>query len=119
MISMLQQFYMVPCFRYNLLCIDDGKEPEYKEYHGDQIDDNMLHQLQKLIAHLELSERRDYNPKEWCFAFKDLDGSPTPVMEQKDASEFLNILFGRLETALKDTPKKYLLQSIFGGKHVS
>ena len=24
--SMLQQFFMVPCFRYNMLCADDGKE---------------------------------------------------------------------------------------------
>ena len=82
---------------------------------GDLVDDNMLHQLQKLIAHLELSERLDYNPSEWCFAFKDFDGGPTPIMEQRDAQEFLNIVFDRIETSLKDTPKKYLLQSIFGG----
>jgi ubiquitin C-terminal hydrolase len=24
--SMMQQFFMTPAFRYNLLCVDDGKE---------------------------------------------------------------------------------------------
>lgn len=28
MISMLQQFFMVPAFRYNLLCVEDGKEED-------------------------------------------------------------------------------------------
>jgi hypothetical protein len=33
------------------------------------------------MAHLELSERNDYNPCEFCFAFKDLDGNPTNTGE--------------------------------------
>ena len=83
--SMLQQFYMIPCFRYNLLCVDDGEKAELVEYKDRTYDDNMLHQLQKLLANLELSERPAYNPASWCFAFKDFDGQPTPIMEQKDA----------------------------------
>jgi len=75
--------------------------------------------MQKLIAHLELSERTEYNPFEFCFSFKEFDGNPTNVGEQKDAQEFLNIIFDRVENALKPTPKKYLLQSIFGGKTCS
>ena len=72
--SMLQQFFMVPCFRYNMLCVDDGVAPNIVTYKEKRIDDNMLHQLQKLLAHLELSERPDYNPFGWCFSFKDFDG---------------------------------------------
>lgn len=79
----------------------------------------MLHQMQKLIAHLELSQRMDYNPMEFCFAFKEFDGSPTITSEQKDAQEFLNVLFDRLENQLKPTPCKYLLQSIFKGQTCS
>jgi hypothetical protein len=45
----------------------------------------MLHQLQKLFAHLEVSERMDYNPFEFCYTFKDFDGQPTNTAEQKDA----------------------------------
>mmetsp|Transcript_44261 Transcript_44261/g.32249 ORF Transcript_44261/g.32249 Transcript_44261/m.32249 type:complete len:95 (-) Transcript_44261:2000-2284(-) len=41
--SMLQQFFMIPAFRYNLLCVDDQKSEELKEYRGSMIDDNMLH----------------------------------------------------------------------------
>lgn len=83
--SMLQQFFMIPAFRYNLLCVDDHLPDDLQEYKGYKIDDNVLHQFQKLIAHLELSERSDYNPFEFCFAFKDLDGNPTNTGEQKDA----------------------------------
>jgi len=83
--AMMQQFFMIPSFRYNLLCVDDKKEEDMKEYKGNKVDDNVLHQLQKLMAHLELSERYDYNPFEFCFAFKDLDGNPTNTGEQKDA----------------------------------
>jgi len=75
--------------------------------------------MQKLLAHLELSQRMDYNPVGFCFAFKEFDGTPTNTSEQKDAQEFLNVLFDRVENVLKPTPRKYLLQSIFGGKTCS
>ena len=117
--SMMQQFFMIPVLRYNLLCIDDGKAEELVEYKNKMVDDNMFHQMQKLFAHLELSERMDYNPFGFCFAFKEFDGNPTIISEQKDAQEFLNLLFDRLETALKPTNRKYLLQGIFGGKQCS
>ena len=76
-------------------------------------------ELQKLMAHLELSERMDYNPFEFCFAFKDFDGNPTNTSEQKDAQEFLNMTFDRIENMLRGTSRKYLLQSVFGGKTCS
>ena len=55
--SMLQQFFMVPSFRYNLLSVDDNTPEDFQDYKGHKIDDNVLHQLQRLMAHLELSER--------------------------------------------------------------
>jgi ubiquitin carboxyl-terminal hydrolase 34 len=117
--SMLQQFFMIPAFRYNLLCVDDKVPLDLQEYKGLKIDDNVLHQLQKLMAHLELSERTEYNPLEFCFAFKDLDGNPTNTGEQKDAQEFLNLSFDRIENLLRGTTRKYLLQSVFGGQTCS
>jgi ubiquitin carboxyl-terminal hydrolase 34 len=68
---------------------------------------------------LELSQRKEYNPVSFCFAFKEFDGNPTNIAEQKDAQEFLNLFFDRLENALKPTPRKHLLQGIFGGKTIS
>ena len=114
--SMMQQFFMITAFRYNLLCVDDGVKEDPKEYRNEVIDYNMLHQMQKLFAHLELSERSEYNPLGFTFAFKEFDGNPTNISEQKDAQEFLNVLFDRLENALKPTPRKYLLESVFQGK---
>lgn len=43
--SMLQQFFMIPAFRYNLLCVDDKVAEDIQEYKGMRIDDNVLHQL--------------------------------------------------------------------------
>jgi ubiquitin carboxyl-terminal hydrolase 9/24 len=79
--SMMQQFFMVPPFRYNLMCVDDEIEPNLQAYKNEQVDDNMLHQLQKLVAHLELSQRTEYNPTEFCFSFKEFDGTPCNTSE--------------------------------------
>lgn len=111
--SMNQQFFMVPPLRYNILAVDDGKAEDYKTYKGDSIDDNMLHQFQTVMANLELGQTSDYLPKGYCFAFKD-DGQPTNTAEQKDAQEYLTSVFDRLEFGLKNTSRKYLVQSIFG-----
>ena len=115
--SMIQQFYMVPAFRYELVSADDKRPPKC-EKPGD-VDDNVLHQLQRIFANLELSERQDYNPKSFCFSFKGQDGKPTNTSIQQDAQEFLNVVFDRIEYMLKPTPQKYLLQSVFGGKTCS
>lgn len=67
------------------------------EWREEMIDDNMLKQLRRLFGYLELSARHAYNPKPFCFAFKEFDGTPTKISEQKDSQEFLNIFFDRLE----------------------
>lgn len=73
------------------------------------MDDNLLHQIQKMYGFLELSERTDYNPLEFTYAFKDYDGNPTNTSIQADAHEFTNMLFDRLEQQLKGTRMKYLI----------
>ena len=117
MLSMIQQFYLIPTFRYGILAADDRRPIADKNPEG--IDDNVLHQFQRIFAYLELTERQDYNIRQFCFAFKDLDGKPTNVTHQQDAQEFLNLIFDRLENLLRATPEKYLLQGIFGGKTCS
>ena len=115
--AMIQQFYMIPTLRYGLLGADDKRPPCIKK--PNEIDDNVLHQMQKIFAFLELTERQDYNPSKFCYSFKDMDGKPTNTSVQQDAQEFLNLAFDRLENLLKVTPEKYLLQSVFGGKTCS
>jgi hypothetical protein len=42
MISMLQQFFMVPQFRYQLLRAVDNSPEDIKEWRDQKIDDNLL-----------------------------------------------------------------------------
>ena len=67
-----------------MLCADDGKDENLVEYKGGKtVDDNMLHQLQRLIAHLELSDRPDYNPSGWCFLSKSMMELPLKRWSRK------------------------------------
>lgn len=43
--SMLQQFFMIPAFRYNLLAVEDNSPEDIQEYKGQKVDDNVLRQL--------------------------------------------------------------------------
>ena len=128
--AMLQQFYMIPEFRTGIMAVDDGKPPTNLAYlQGDpsvdptetgvDVDDNVLHQLQRLFGFLELSDRQAYNPAPFCFAFKDAAGRPVNVSVQEDSQEFLNKMFDKLEQALKETPYKDLTQAVFGGQSCS
>jgi len=115
--AMLQQFFMTPAFRYAILAADDKKEPNLVNKDNKfMIDDNVLHQLQQMFGFLELTDRRDYNPHEFCFAFKDFTGAPVNVSEQQDTQEFLNTIFDRLENGLKQTPFRHILEGVYGGK---
>lgn len=119
MISMLQQLFMVPEFRYQLLKAVDAAPVNIQEHKGDKIDDRLLSQLQKLFGFLELSDRHAYNPKELCYSIKDYDGTPIRIGEQKDSQEFVGVFFERLETLLKPTTQRYLLQDTFQGNMCS
>jgi ubiquitin carboxyl-terminal hydrolase 34 len=114
--SMLQQFFNVPTFRYSLLAANDGEGPSPVEFEGRKIDDNWLHQWQRLFASLQLTDRQDYNTRDFCHAYKD-GGQPVNVRVQQDASEFLNVAFDRLENMLKKSQgEKYLCQNVFQGE---
>lgn len=115
MISMLQQFYLVPQFRYQLLKAEDNRPEKVEEWRGEMIDDNLLKQLRRLFGYLELSARHAFDPKPFCFAFKEFDGTPTKIGEQKDSQEFLNIFFDRLENEMKPTSQRHLLKDVFAG----
>jgi len=85
MISMLQQLFMTQSFRSLILMADDGQPECLAKKGAKEVDDNIFHQLQNMFANLELTERQDYNPDEFCFAWKDLDGMPVNVSVQQDA----------------------------------
>ncbi|CAD8206139.1 unnamed protein product [Paramecium octaurelia] len=115
--AMLQQFYMIKPFRYGILQANDHKDVDLQlSKTGFTYDDNVLHQLQQMFSYLELSDRIDYNPQEFCAAFKDYAGEPVNIFIQQDAQEFLNMIFDKLENLLKETVYKNIMDGVFGGK---
>ena len=66
-----------------------------------------------MFGFLELSERSNYDPTAFVYAFKDIFGEPTNPGLQRDAQEFLNEFFDKLEEKLKNSNQKYLLSDIF------
>jgi hypothetical protein len=64
-----------------------------------------------LFATLELTDRQDYNTKDFMYSYKDQEQGmqPVNVRTQKDAREYVETVFDRLETGLKDSQgEKYL-----------
>ena len=66
--AMMQQFFMVPTLRYSILQAIDNKAIQTNN--SLNIDDNILHQVQRLFSFLDYSCRQDYNPQGFCYAFK-------------------------------------------------
>ena len=62
---------------------------------------------------LELSDRGYADPFELCFSYKDWEGQPTNVGEQKDSQEFILFFADKMEELLKHTSQKYLFQDVF------
>jgi hypothetical protein len=102
----------------------------------EQRKEHTMYQLQRLFGHLELSERRHYDPTPWCYAYKDFDGKPTNTLIQQDAQvinvccslfsflynsifdlcaylkEYITTLLDRVEFGLKGTPRAKLVDQV-------
>ena len=118
--SIMQQIYMVPTFRYAIMHADDGESPNpSSNYRHSVDDDNLLHQLQIMYTYLTFSERMDYNPRDFCYSFKDFDGSPINVGAQQDSQEFYNNFCDKIENNLKKTHFKYIVNDVFTGRTCS
>ncbi|KAF9957098.1 hypothetical protein BGZ72_002145 [Mortierella alpina] len=109
--SIIQQFFMNESFRHGILDAPSGDEDAAKQ-------DTLLYQLQVLFGNLQESQKRSYNARGFCFAYKDWDGNPMNVAVQMDVDEFFNILFDRLESSVKGTPQEELFRQQYGGKLV-
>lgn len=96
--SLMQQFFMIPQFRYGILSVPD-RSPDKNE--------SLLYQLQAIFVNLQESEKKFYDPKSFCRAYKP-DGQPVNPSIQMDVDEFFNMLFDKLETLLKGTPQVHI-----------
>lgn len=55
--------------------------PQFEQYQGLEVDDRMLHQMTRMFATLELSDRQAFDPTSFCFSFKSFGDEPTNVRE--------------------------------------
>merc|ERR1740130_1206628 len=69
--ALMQQLYMVPQLRRNILSVSKYKESN--------LEDNEVFQLQAIMAHLQESEKQYYSALPFCQAFKDYAGQPISV----------------------------------------
>ncbi|OMJ90056.1 hypothetical protein SteCoe_7634 [Stentor coeruleus] len=107
--SLMQQLFMIKPFSNGLLSIEHTST--------NYIQDNLLYQMQILMANLRYSEKQCFEPRGICNTFK-IDGQIVNVRIQQDADEFLNLLFDKLEELLKETQYPGLIRSIIGGSIV-
>lgn len=101
-----QNFFMIPEFRRGVL--------EYED-HEDDKKESLMFQLQRMFAFLQETDKQCYNPKGFCYAFKDWEGNPTNTFVQKDASEYLGMLFMQMEMKLQGSPQEHVIKNCFGG----
>ena len=108
--SILQQFFMIPAFRYHILAMEINNSATEARFAGQTLKDCLLTQTQRLIANLEVSQREYVEPNEFCYSFKDLsDGQYSiNVGQQQDSREFLERYLERMEEKLKNTSRKNL-----------
>jgi ubiquitin carboxyl-terminal hydrolase 34 len=118
--SLMQQLFMVPPLRHGLLSValedkiaaslvDIAEPAEKEEKKKELLSENVLYQMQMLLANLQESEKKFFDTKDFCKSYK-YDGQPINPLVQMDADEFFNMLFDRLENLLKGTPQVRSLQ---------
>ena len=61
--------FNVPAFRYSLLAASDMQPKNLVEHEG----------RMRMFAFLSMSDRKEYNPMDFCFAYKQNGGIPTNV----------------------------------------
>jgi hypothetical protein len=105
--SIMQQLYMIPDFRKAIIEVED-------RHHDQQsAEENVLFQIKCIFGGLMEVEKQYYNPKKFCKAFKDIDGSPIDPYVQKDVDEFFNMLMDRIESLIKGTKEEKIMNNLF------
>lgn len=109
--AVLQQLFMIPQLRKNILSID--MTTVYKS--DQEMHDGEVYQLQYMMASLQESEKQYYNPATFCHSFKDYDGNPTNVNVQEDSGGFLEKLVDKVSEKLKKTPHEKAFSGVIEG----
>ena len=80
-----------------------------------EVDDNFLHQIQRIFAYLQETTRVDFVPFGFCIAYKPY-GEEVNIMMQQDVQEFISMFFDSLERGIKDTPLRRLVDNFYTGR---
>ena len=75
--------------------------------------DTVLGELKRMFAYLQESEKKAYNPKEFCKVYT-MNQQPLNTAEQKDMQEFFTDLISKLEET-SNAELKTLIKQLFGG----
>ena len=89
-------------------------ELEKKEIQS-QLNDNVLYQLQVLLAHLAESASEYVYPQHFFNSVKTINGERIVLNVQQDVNEFFNTLCDKLDMCMKDTPQQKVLPDLIGG----
>lgn len=108
--SLMQQLFMMDQVRQGILQAELKSDLD--------LQDNVLFQLQNIMANLQESEKEYFEPFGFCQAFKCYDGEPINVRVQQDVDEFLSLLFDKLEDMMKGTRNSELLRELIGGSFI-
>ena len=117
--ALVQQLYMIPEFRGGIIELPLPDEPPQPPKEKGTPNKALLAQLQIMYAFLHESEKKFFDTRDLCAAWRDSDALPINPSVQMDVDEFYNQLIEQLEGALKDTPAAKLLSSLFGGTLVN
>lgn len=107
--SIIQQLFMIPAFRKAIIEVED------RNLDNQPSEENVLHQVKCIFGGLMEVEKQYYNPKKFCKAFKDIDGSCIDPMVQKDVDEFFNMFMDRIECLIKGTKEEKIMNNLFQG----
>ena len=72
--SIIQQLFMITPFRKAMLEVEDSNQMTEPE------ETNVIYQIKRIFGALQELEKQYFNPKKFCFSFKDIDGSPIDPM---------------------------------------
>lgn len=124
MATSMQQLYMISearecILRSTIKINEETKSTELVNGNSSKINknthsyDKMLTELKKMFAFMQESERKAYNPKDFCKVYI-MDQQPLNTAEQKDMQEFFTDLISKLEET-SNTELKNLIKNLFGG----
>jgi len=99
----MQHLFMIPNLRYAILSIEDTKNIRHGE---------IIKELQKIFAYMLESERKAYNPRNFCKVYT-MDNHPLNIAEQTDMTEFLTDLITKLEESSPEL--RQIIKGLFSG----